>query len=245
MAAAVLHSPIGAVNFVDGDRHYSKAIVGVPGGQGTSVPAHLSFCAATIDSAEGALWLPDTGGDERWREHPLVTGGPRVGFYAGVSIRSRGERVGVVCAFGKEPHTISDRERGALAALARQTEGLLEARLRHAHLLDLAVTDPLTGLANRRHLFDVLQGALDQQQRSGEHVAVLFCDVDDFKSINDKFGHETGDRLLCQVADGLRELTRSTDTVSRIAGDEFVLVYPSFQVPERFESWSIESGVTA
>ena len=55
---------------------------------------------------------------------------------------------------------------------------------------------------------------------------MLYCDVDGFKDVNDRWGHETGDRLLCQIAAGLRAATREIDTVSRFAGDEFVVVCP-------------------
>lgn len=226
LAASVCNSPVAAVNFVDDERHFTKAIVGMPALEGGSVANHLSFCAATIASPEGVLVVGDTRADERWSEHPLVTGGPLVGFYAGVSIMNRGQRVGVLCAFGSEPREVTDAQRAALRTLSRQAERHLEVRRRNAELHDLAVTDPLTRLGNRVLLFDRLGQALADRARFGGDVGVVFCDVDDFKSINDRHGHQAGDRVLCDIADRLRRHVRDVDTVARIAGDEFVIVCP-------------------
>jgi diguanylate cyclase (GGDEF)-like protein len=99
-------------------------------------------------------------------------------------------------------------------------------RQRNAELRHLAVTDPLTGLGNRTLLFDRLEFALTQRERSGGDVGVVFCDVNDFKAINDRHGHQIGDRVLCEIADQLRSHVRAVDTVARISGDEFVIVCP-------------------
>lgn len=95
----------------------------------------------------------------------------------------------------------------------------LENRL-HA----MAHYDPLTGLPNRALLYDRLQQAMANVIRSGRLLAVAFLDLDKFKSINDDYGHETGDVVLKTVADRMNAIIRSGDTVSRLAGDEFVLL---------------------
>ena len=226
LAASVCSSPMAAVNLVDDERHFTKAIVGMPEAEGGSVSNSLSLCAATVDSPEGVLIIRDSHTDPRWSEHPLVIGGPRVGFYAGVSITSQGQRVGVLCAFGSEPRDVTGAERTALLALARQAESELELRRRNAELRSLAVTDPLTRLGNRTLLWDRLELALAERARSGGEVGVVFCDVNDFKGVNDRHGHQIGDRALCEIADHLRANVRAVDTVARIAGDEFVIVCP-------------------
>lgn len=95
----------------------------------------------------------------------------------------------------------------------------------HESELDqLAHYDPLTKLPNRALLADRLEQALAQARRSGTLLAVCYVDLDDFKPVNDQFGHEVGDRLLNVVALRLKECVRATDTVSRLGGDEFVLL---------------------
>ncbi len=87
-----------------------------------------------------------------------------------------------------------------------------------------AFQDSLTGLANRRLLLDHLDHALLQADRTGSQVAVLFCDIDRFKVVNDNLGHQVGDELLRVVGDRLRRAVRPADTLSRFGGDEFVIL---------------------
>jgi len=236
LASACCRTPVAAVNFVDDERHWTKAIVGVEGGQGGSVSAEVSLCAATVATDDGLLSLPDTLQNERWRSHPLVAGPPFLRFYAGAAIVLSGQPIGVVCVFGDEPHDVNEQEEQALVALAAQASAHLELRKRNADLRELAVKDPLTGLANRTLLFDRLEMAIAESRRNGGHVGVLFCDVDDFKLVNDRWGHDVGDRLLCRIADRLRTATRNTDTVARFAGDEFVVLCPGLDTPEEFKT---------
>jgi diguanylate cyclase (GGDEF)-like protein len=85
-------------------------------------------------------------------------------------------------------------------------------------------TDPLTGLPNRTVLLDRLENAIFNAKRHGNRVGLLFLDLNDFKQINDSFGHAAGDRALQLVADCLASLVRETDTVSRHGGDEFLII---------------------
>jgi diguanylate cyclase (GGDEF)-like protein/PAS domain S-box-containing protein len=91
-------------------------------------------------------------------------------------------------------------------------------------LLHAALHDSLTNLPNRRLLRDRLDTALSRARRSTERVAVLFVDLDRFKSVNDTFGHDVGDEVLVSVAKGILSALRSKDTVARLGGDEFVVI---------------------
>lgn len=97
-------------------------------------------------------------------------------------------------------------------------------------------TDPLTGLLNRSGLDARIDLELSRAARTGQPVAVVIVDLDDFKSINDERGHAAGDRLLVEFAAALRETTRPYDVVARIGGDEFLLVLPATTEPEALES---------
>jgi diguanylate cyclase (GGDEF)-like protein len=88
----------------------------------------------------------------------------------------------------------------------------------------LAFFDPLTKLANRRLLSDRLSHALAASKRSSNYGALMFLDLDNFKSLNDRHGHGAGDLLLIEVAQRLRNCVPEIDTVARLGGDEFVLV---------------------
>jgi diguanylate cyclase (GGDEF)-like protein len=84
--------------------------------------------------------------------------------------------------------------------------------------------DALTGLVNRWGLRDVVRQVLDRSPRRGDDVALLYCDLDNFKQVNDRFGHAVGDALLQEVARRIQASTRSGDIVARIGGDEVVVV---------------------
>jgi diguanylate cyclase (GGDEF)-like protein/PAS domain S-box-containing protein len=102
-----------------------------------------------------------------------------------------------------------------------------DATARHEHeerLRYRVLHDALTGLPNRELFADRLRIALDRSRRSGGRVAVLFLDLDGFKQVNDRLGHEAGDRLLQVVAARLSEGTRGHDSVARMGGDEFVVL---------------------
>jgi diguanylate cyclase len=94
----------------------------------------------------------------------------------------------------------------------------------HAHQ-KLARTDSLTGLANRSHLDDSLTAICQSLHRKeNRKFALLYLDLDGFKAVNDQHGHDAGDRLLCDVSEELRFLTRANDIVARVGGDEFIIV---------------------
>lgn len=102
-----------------------------------------------------------------------------------------------------------------------------EELLRYVEILERrALHDPLTGLANRGLLEDRLRQAVALSRRRGSPLAVLLCDLDNFKEVNDRFGHDLGDAVLRDVASRLAELLRASDSVGRLGGDEFVVLLP-------------------
>ena len=101
-----------------------------------------------------------------------------------------------------------------------------------ARLAFMAHHDPLTGLPNRSLLEERLQQAEARAQRHNDQLALLFCDLDGFKQINDQYGHATGDAVLIQVAERLKDGRRSIDTVARLGGDEFVILLSDLENAE-------------
>ncbi|HYC41591.1 MAG TPA: EAL domain-containing protein [Noviherbaspirillum sp.] len=101
---------------------------------------------------------------------------------------------------------------------------ILERRQAEALAHELATRDPLTGLMNRRSLTERLEHAIAMANRYGQRLALLFLDLDRFKSINDSLGHDAGDDLLLQVADRVCSSVRESDIVARLGGDEFVVL---------------------
>ncbi|HZX54259.1 MAG TPA: sensor domain-containing diguanylate cyclase, partial [Ilumatobacteraceae bacterium] len=112
--------------------------------------------------------------------------------------------------------------RDALQGVSRDV-----TELRHLQdsLAKLALRDPLTGLANRCLLEELLEAELARTQRTGAPLAVAYIDLDGLKEINDTYGHDAGDMVLCEVARRLVSIVRGVDVVARIGGDEFVVVY--------------------
>jgi diguanylate cyclase (GGDEF)-like protein len=102
-------------------------------------------------------------------------------------------------------------------------------------LTDLATTDQLTGLPNRRRFDDRLAVALAQARRDGTRLALIFIDLDHFKKANDTFGHAAGDALLQSVSRQVTGVTRSSDTLARVGGDEFVLLLVNVEGKESAE----------
>ncbi len=100
------------------------------------------------------------------------------------------------------------------------------AREHAARLEHLVVTDPLTGLPNRRYLDFALPTALAEALRHGQPLAIAFADIDHFKAVNDRYGHEVGDRMLKVIAGTLAASLRASDTVCRYGGEEFLVILP-------------------
>ncbi len=105
-------------------------------------------------------------------------------------------------------------------------EDITKQRELEDHLRRLAASDPLTGLANYRHLVDALAMEIRRSNRTGREFALLLFDMDGLKQLNDSYGHLTGSQALCRTADALTMFCRDIDTAARFGGDEFALLLP-------------------
>jgi diguanylate cyclase (GGDEF)-like protein len=100
-------------------------------------------------------------------------------------------------------------------------------RVAHDRIITLMCTDPLTGIANRRIFLESLGGAISFAQRRQAPLSIIMADLDDFKSVNDSFGHKAGDQVLKAFATLLMEKSRQEDLAARFGGEEFIMMFPS------------------
>jgi diguanylate cyclase (GGDEF)-like protein/PAS domain S-box-containing protein len=115
-------------------------------------------------------------------------------------------------------------EAGQPLYFVSQIQDISEQKLTAERLTELTLRDALTGLANRVLFADRLGHAVERSLQTSERMAVLFIDLDRFKSVNDSFGHAAGDELLRQAADRMRSAVRPADTIARLGGDEFTVL---------------------
>lgn len=103
-------------------------------------------------------------------------------------------------------------------------------------LMHQACHDPLTGVTNRSVMDDRLHHAIDRAQRARSKIALYFIDLNDFKIVNDRYGHEAGDKLLIGIASALRACLRNSDTISRFGGDEFVIIVEDIEGEDHIQA---------
>ncbi|WP_339433209.1 MULTISPECIES: sensor domain-containing diguanylate cyclase [unclassified Pseudomonas] len=212
LARRLFNVPIALVTLVDKDRQWFKSCVGL---EVTQTPRDVSFCGHVI-LKDDLLLVPDARQDERFHDNPLVTGEPNVRFYAGYPLTvPNGNKMGTLCLIDTKPRELDDEERALLRDLAGMAEQELMA-------VQIASMDELTLLSNRRGFMQLAQHALDACARLNRPATLLFFDLNDFKQINDLYGHAEGDSALKTFADVLRIAFRESDVVGRLGGDEFV-----------------------
>lgn len=212
LAKRLFGVPIALVSLVDANRQWFKSCVGLTASE---TSRDVSFCAHAIVGNE-ILEVPDALMDTRFHDNPLVTDAPNIRFYAGCPLTvPNGSKLGTLCLIDIKPRDLDDEERELLRDLARMAEQELAA-------VQLATLDDLTMLSNRRGFEALAQHALNVCKRLDKPASLLFFDLNDFKQINDTYGHAEGDRALTTFSDVLREALRESDVIGRLGGDEFV-----------------------
>lgn len=149
----------------------------------------------------------------------ILAGSSRVDYEAD---KKRMDGSTVPCLVTARPYYIE----GVLAGIVESFRDITERRLAEETIRHMALHDQLTGLPNRALLSDRLEMALGRAHRRSDGLALLFVDIDDFKNINDQFGHAAGDKLLADFARRIQDVLREDDTIARMGGDEFVVLLP-------------------
>jgi diguanylate cyclase (GGDEF)-like protein/PAS domain S-box-containing protein len=196
----------------------------------TDIDGTLTYCSPAVESALGYRPLDLTGTNERELIHASD-----LAVHDGL--------VGRLVAFdGPQPPIelrLRDRDGGwhwfettstellddpIVHGIVTNARNVTARRAAAEALIDLSLRDPLTELPNRIALMDRLSVALRHTARSSDVLALLFCDLDEFKRVNDSLGHGTGDQLLIEIAHRLSRARRASDTIARTGGDEFVIL---------------------
>lgn len=212
LAKRLFGVPIVLISLVDAERQWFKSSVGL---DVTETSRDISFCGHAI-LGDSTFLVPDASLDLRFSDNPLVTGDPRIRFYAGCPLAvPNGSKLGTLCLIDQAPREMSADDQELLADLARMAEQEIAA-------VQLATMDELTLLSNRRGFMALAQHTLKVCERLQRAASLLFFDLNRFKQINDQFGHAEGDRALAKFAQCLRETFRESDVIGRLGGDEFV-----------------------
>jgi diguanylate cyclase (GGDEF)-like protein len=167
----------------------------------------------------------------RYTEDELARDPDAIRSGAAVPISSAdGGRLGMLAVFTRAPREFPEHAVLELEELARRAGPALENARRFREARQLADLDALTNLHNRRYFHETLAREVARGHRYDRRLALIVCDVDDFKSVNDRAGHLSGDAALAEVAERLRSVVRSADIACRIGGDEFAVIMPESSV---------------
>lgn len=198
---------------------------GNPYRAGETADLGLGHYCETVVGRRETLLVPDATEMEAWRDNPDVV--LRMISYLGMPLLWPDEEVfGTICALDSKKNPYSQDFVDLLLTFRRAIETDLSLLVAYKQMQDLAHLDPLTRLANRRGIDDRLKSEFERSVRYRTKFSVILFDIDDFKRINDGFGHSVGDSVLSAIADIARERSRSSDFVGRWGGDELVLICP-------------------
>lgn len=214
MAKRMFNVAFAVVSLVDENRQWFKSCIGL---DATETSRDVSFCGHAI-LEDGVFVIEDALADPRFSDNPLVVDEPSIRFYAGCPLKAlNGSKLGTLCVIDTEPRVFSEEDRFALADLASMVESELVA-------IELATQDELTSVLNRRGFMMLAQHSINLALRDKAPVTLVFFDLNQFKPINDRFGHLEGDRALILFTELLVEVTRESDLCARLGGDEFVVL---------------------
>lgn len=159
---------------------------------------------------------------------------PRVRSFAAIPMRVQNQIVGVINISDGKPGQFSDDDCELLNLLAEQAAVIIEHSEEVQNLEIQALTDPLTGVANRRYFHKRLEEEIRRTRRYKHSLGVIMLDIDHFKKVNDQYGHATGDAVLQGLAGLLRQSVRDTEIVARYGGEEFALLMPLTNTDEAY-----------
>ncbi|NMP28145.1 sensor domain-containing diguanylate cyclase [Rahnella sp. SAP-1] len=216
IAAKLFDVPITLVSLVDKDRQWFKSKFGLTI---NSTPRIDSFCTVVVEEGK-ALVVNDAMKDYRFSEKSLVTGEPYIRFYAGYPVKlPDGEIAGAICIIDTHPRSLSEIEFGLLKDLAEVVED-------EFRIIALATIDSLTGICNRRSFSMIAEETLRKAKKRKKKFSISLIDLDNFKRINDTWGHSEGNAALIAFSNILDDLAHDHNIIARLGGDEFGILLP-------------------
>lgn len=231
LARRTLDVPVAAVTLINDDKQWFKS---VSGWTVTELPRHQSLCRKTLQNDRLTV-VEDTASDPDLAGLPVVTGRPNFRFYAGIPLYDADRStIGTFCVLDVKPRRFSSFDIQGLSDLAALAQNELYAD--HLSSVHSALTsklsmarreammDPLTRLWNRRGAMVMLKAAFEEADRLRAPVGIALLDLDNFKRINDTYGHQIGDEVLRRMGTRLISSVRGEDLTCRIGGDEFLLI---------------------
>lgn len=213
LVKATLDAPICAVSLIDHDRQWFRAARGLEVEQ---TPRNIAFCDHAI-RAEVPFVIEDALLDERFAQNPLVVGEPFIRSYLGIPLTlPDGYIVGTLCLIDHRPRAFDPHEIEILKNFANLVIGELELRT-------IAFTDGLTKLLSRKAWTTQVEEQIDRSNRRSDGLSIVLFDLDHFKTVNDRFGHDVGDQVLRMTAEGVSAMLRRNDLFGRVGGEEFAV----------------------
>lgn len=215
LCCRVFDVPIALVSLVDSNRQWFKSCQGL---DVSETSRDISFCGHAIIGSD-VFVIPDTKKDIRFSDNPLVLNDPHIRFYAGYPLQSvNGSNLGTLCIIDRKPRDFTQKDIEALSDLGYIIE-------QEIITMQLATIDELTKISNRRGIMSLMPHYINFCKRQNTTASLIFVDLDNFKSINDKYGHAEGDHALTAFADQMSNTFRQTDLLARFGGDEFIVLF--------------------
>jgi diguanylate cyclase (GGDEF)-like protein len=214
----------GAIPGVD------AAIVSIRDGADKPIVATLGLSAE--EARRQVVSGPPNGHEARaisivYQYPPALEGAELVHSGLAVPVPGESTAIGFIAIYSRSPsHRFEEEVIRELEELAKRAGPAIENARRFREARQLADLDALTGLHNRRYFHETLAREVSRAQRYGRQLALIVFDLDDFKAINDRIGHLSGDAVLAETAERVRDVVRSADIACRVGGDEFAVVLP-------------------
>ena len=236
------------VGSIDLDEVLSRTLDAV-----TALPG-VDAALVSVDGADGKALVATRGLSAEEAEHQRLGESPDTASHNGNRIHSgiaaplaaEGDEFGYVAVFTRSATRSLDDVAGELEEFALRAGPALDNARRFREARQLADLDALTGLHNRRYFHETLAREVARAQRYDRNLALIVCDIDDFKQVNDRVGHLAGDSVLADVAERVRDAVRSADVACRVGGDEFAVILPESTLADADQLYRrIQAAVSA